>query len=357
MGESLIERYLNNGKKGYSSIKSFVEEIFALYTDNDIKVKTKISYMHMPGLANGYIKVIRREGGESFYIIINLFPFRERNKTSSVMKLFYLYVTVLHEIEHIRIILNKADDMWDKSRMLAMLEYLAKEKRPYIYERISVVIANKMIKYSKYKDITSQLEIECNYLSMKKGIEDFRDFLSDAEFNKVDMMYRALQFLRDNFEIGYITHYYTYNKFMQYVVKFGKRIQEENRILEKYPQLRMIYHNKGELKAIEELFENMNDSNKEISNYLIFYMFLYLETDFSVLFEKVKKLKKHIEDLANEYTRKYLLYIENKAYGEVFVDKEILEDNERLMLKNIIRLNMLMDKYGMIHMIGVITSL
>ena len=81
-------------------------------------------------------------------------------------------------------------------------------------------------------------------------------------------------------------------------------------------------------------------------------LFISLSIDWTSIFATHTDFYNHIAALANNYCEKTVYYLKNISLGEVFLHKDILQDNAAMLIKNVHILNKLMNKYGMNHTSG-----
>lgn len=76
------------------------------------------------------------------------------------------------------------------------------------------------------------------------------------------------------------------------------------------------------------------------------------DMDWKSAFENSPELHKHIESLSNEYCRRSIEFMKNIHVGEVFLSKDLLQDNAAMLIRNTDKLNKLMQRFNMEHTTG-----
>lgn len=353
MNNSIITNYILKNETSHKALSCFVKEIVTQKTQQYTFAKLRTKVIYIPFFPNGYVNIVKMANHFLINVTINLFPFMSHS-LSSQLKFFYLYVTILHEIEHIELVLNANTNFTDYPRALAILEIFGKRYHLSFTELLENFFKNSKKKYQR--NITSSLELECIYQSIQKAIPLFREYLSEKEKDQISLMSASLHFLRKHLEIGYLTHSIPYNKFMHSFINFQKKHETNVELLDdEYPFLQNIFDHNGKLKGFEQIYKNITPKNKELLDSLLFHIFLYSNIDFSSIFCKSNEIKKYMENLVNLYYENFVEFIENRFIGEIFADEEILNDNEIMKLKNINYLNTLIEKYHMECSIGIMT--
>lgn len=106
------------------------------------------------------------------------------------------------------------------------------------------------------------------------------------------------------------------------------------------------------LKSPAKIYAEQTEENKQLADNILIRLFITMEFDWTQLFAEHKALYDHIAVLANDYCSKTVDYLKNITLGEVFLHKDILQDNAAMLIKNTNTLNKRMDKYGMAHTTG-----
>lgn len=324
-------------------------EIILENSNSDTLRKVRTYVLSAPYLSNGSMSIFKWKDNYRFSIYINIYPYITDKSMTDREKWFYIYVTILHEIEHINLLMNENKE-WDYSTYIAVIEEMEKQWRGVFYDAFSRLLSKNKNKGKIYD--TSSVELSCRYKSLNNAYGVFETFLSDLEKEKIQIILESSKLLVDFIEIGYLCSGAPYNKFTKSVVKIRKNIKKKLDVLHKYPQLCSMYTSDGNLKSFEKIYRERNEKNKDFIDNILLKIFMYLEQDYNMFFENNVDLKKHMEFLANKYCNACMYYMENVSIGTIFLDKEVIDDNTLLLLKNVKYINRLMDSYGMLHTFG-----
>lgn len=351
-----IENYITE-EYSIAHLKRFSQYIITNELSCDLKdrVSIKCSLMPLPG--NGYVRARRLEEGYRYHIRINLLPFLMGKFTSNRMRLFYLYVTIVHELHHVHLLECKKVETY--SELMAFWEEYRSFSRLRLMDGIGMLLMRKKAaatRRNKYR--ASVAETMCNLAGFEKSYKVLGAYLSQSETENVNKIIESLKFLQNHISVTYGHGNQPYNL-------FTKMVREVQPLLKKDPHelsgtlkpMMYLFSPEGHVKSVEQLFAERTDENEQIIDGLLTHWFICADMVFSPIFERDPTLKNHLETLANRYCAGVIQYLKNIEIGEIFLDKEILQDNAAMLVKNVDRLNKLMAHYDMIHFQGSVIPL
>ncbi len=343
MKKQIIDKYIKLNIT-CDNVKKFVRE---LSDDNEyLKLnKIKIRIVSFMVSSNGCVSAFKWRKKYYFTIFVNVYPYLRNEKLTNRMKWFYIYVTILHEIKHINLLMRDNCE-WDYSTYLALIEE-NNIKTASIPRMIQWIMPRN--KDSKKIYSTSSVELICRYQSIESAYNIFEIFLVAQEKKKIKMLIESAQFLRDYIEIAYSYSGIPYNKFNTSIILTQRLFGKRYNLLKKYPELQYIYTLDGKIKSIDKIYEKRTNENSDFIDNIMLQMFINFDADYSKILDNNICLKKHLEFLVNQYCKKCIYYIEKIEIGTVFLKREILEENALLLLKNVKYINELMIKYRMNH--------
>ena len=346
-----MERY------GLAHLKKFSQCVIEKELCGELKERVSIKCSLMPILSNGYVRIRKADNGYRYHIRINLLPFLIGQYASNRMRLFYLYATIVHELYHIHLL--------EREKVVSYCELMAfwEEQRGFtrlrLMDNLGMILMRKkamVTKRNKYR--TSVAEILCNLAGIEKSYKVFAKYLSQAETATVDKIIASLRFMEEHISITYGHGNQPYNLFTKMVREIQPLIKKDpTKLSDIFKPMMCLFSLEGHVKSVEQLFAERTAENDQVIDGLLTHWLICADMDFSPIFEKNPALKEHLEKLANQYCAAAIQYIKNIEIGEVFLDKEILQDNAAMLVKNVNRLNKLMVHYGMAHTEGSIIPL
>lgn len=288
-------------------------------------------------LSLGYIKPNIKEN--RYMIVINLHNFK--NMTEEDRK-FYIYITILHELEHIKTFeFTKRKDFYEYEHFISLLEYIS-----YMYELRQpptdinsnlvkkILLSKKMI--SNYEVSTG--EIKSSLESFKSGKKYLISTKSKKNIEQVDKIISSLDFLNKHMEITYVNKILNVDKMYYFLRNTSLYLQRYPHLINQYEILKIAFNNNGCLKEIEDLYLSRNSYNHEIIDRIVL----------SVIninnIPDDDNIKKYVEELIKNYNSKIYEFYKNINLGKIFMDKEkYLEDNLEIIIKKSRRLNSILD--------------
>lgn len=286
--------------------------------------------------SSGYIKPNIEES--SYELIINSSNYSEMKKQD---KLFYTYVTICHEIEHIKTFeKTKNKDFYDYEHFISLLEYISYlEENNISFNKINLGLKAKQIILESLKRNykVSTNELKCSLVGYKKA----RESNLTKDRNNIDIIIKSLDFLNKNMQIYYDKNGVAIDKISYSVVKTSRYIKKYPEIIKEYKILSNFFEENGELKDLYNIYLNITEENKEFySKYIINLLSVSQVTDKFICTLKDKEYKRYLEELINKYSNSVIDYYQKIELGRIFIEEDkALYDNLKVLLKRIKSLN------------------
>lgn len=307
---------------------------------------------------NGYVRTLKTSKQRKAVIVVNSRTvLHTPKKRTNVVTWFYVYATIVHELEHIRLIQElESNKKIDFKRFIAAL---------YQYNRYSWMYADNIFRglipipnYARLQNrMTSLPELICTLNGFNRAYDVFGDLLEVDEKKTVLMMIASLVFLSNHMEITYGISAQPYNQFAQNLIIIQKKVEKDITVLKRLKQLQNIFDSNGILLSPEKMYQDRNAENAEYYDSLLVRLFLVYDMNWGHLFLKNTEFFRYMEKLANEYCMRTVYYLKNIQIGEVFLNADVLQDNAAMLIRNTERLNVLMKKFGMKHTSGSVFAL
>lgn len=344
----IVEQYIqdsniNNKKK----LKKFCYEVFDV-EKNSIKIKGNIRFrvICVPFFSNGWTR-IRGKQEYKVNISVNIFPYLRKTEVNEHMKYFYLYTSVLHEIEHVKIYFNLGyEKEYNYVQALAYIEQ-TKNINAIIGELLGGKVDRKNRESSMKSYFSSSTEQLCCTKSISKTSEIFEKYMLEEEKNLIKGLLDTFYFLEKYLEIGYRSNNVPYNKFLNLIIQGRRGIIKNKYNKENFPQIFEFYDGKGRLKSIDQMYEERNSKNSDMIDKILLMTFSSAKKDFFDEFQDNISLKLHIEYLINNYFKDCKEYFLNQDKYAMFFCDEILRENGIVLKNNIKHFNSQLKKYGM----------
>lgn len=340
----IVDRYVEYEKCNIRNIKMFVKEIFQnSCEDNNVVLKL----INKPHKINGAIKLYKGK----FYVYINVYAAAHSKNRSVCMKYFYVYGTLMHELEHIKINQN-LHKCSDYSNMLATIESYLDIYNTGVGKSLEKVIGifNKGGAILKYQTMSS--ELWCNWISMKEAYRLFVNKMTEVEKERIKNILKSLEVLNKNLIIEYRINGEPVNKFINTVKEGSRFIRKNKELASRVDAFCYLFDVNGNIKSLENLYNDSLVENELLYKELMLNYILYIDMNYSEILEKNEVLKIYIEKILNEYCLNCIEYIENQAWAGVFVDQKVLEDNEYMILSNMKYVNNLMETLKLNRYVG-----
>ncbi|CDB91460.1 unknown [Clostridium sp. CAG:302] len=321
--------------------KDYCREVFDIETKRENISNASLNVVYNPMLkASGSLTPNVSEG--KYKITINLFRFKDMSHED---KLFYIYNTICHEIEHIKPFEStKKQEFYNYNHIMTMMEYityLSYLKLPP--DKINLGIKAKLIigkkLNSNYK--VSLNEINSLLVGYKKAIN------VDAFKNKketVEKIINALELLNETLEINYGKQQIALDNFGTYYIGTANYVKKYPRILNEYKVLNNFFNSDGEPKDIYTLYKNRNNENHVLYDRFITNLLIAMTNNDVIvkIMECDQQFREYIEGLIYKYIEKAIKFIKNKDNCKIIIsEEEILNDNLRMIMKSIVKINKL----------------
>ncbi len=329
--------------------KKFCFDVFKEQSSSLENVKLRILPINLMKSC-GYVRPDFKKG--NYTIVINSNAFK---KMSVEERKIYSYITICHEIEHIKIFENtKKDTFFNFDYLMSLMEYisyLSEFSIPFDNAEIGFKSRQLMISSMKKNYIVSTEEIKCSLEGYKKA------YLHSKKANeKFEIIIKSLEFLNDNMQIYYDKNILPLDKFSYYLIKVSNYIKKFPQILNEYKILNKVFNNDGSIKKIYDMYVIEDSNNSEFYNKLIISL---LSTN--IINEELignindSKYRKYIENIIDNYINSVISYYQNIKLGTIFIEEEkILYENLKILLIRVKNLDRIVDKYSLNKKCGLI---
>lgn len=289
----------------------------------------------------------------SYELIINSSNYSEMSEEN---KMFYTYVTICHEIEHIKTFeKTKNKDFYDFEHFVSLLEYISfLEENNVSYDNINLGIKSRQLimKSLKRNYNISTNELKCSLI----GYEKAKEANVSKPSKNINIIIESLRFLNQNMELCYNKNEVPVDKFALYLSKTCNYVKKYPKILEDYKILLNFFDTKGRLKEIYEVYSSIDDKNKKFYDEYIIKLLSVIKPNeaFSQSLND-NVYKKYIEELIDEYNKKVMYYYQNIQLGTIFIENEkYLYENLKILLERIKRLNKISNDFNLNKRTGII---
>ena len=277
-----------------------------------------------------------------YKITINLFKFKDMTHED---KLFYIYNTICHEIEHTKPFEStKKQEFYNYNHIMTMMEYmtyLLYLKLPP--DKINIGIKAKIM---IGKRLNSNYRISLNEInSLLVGYSKAINI--DAFKNKnetIKEIIYALELLNETLEINYGKQEVALDNFGTYYLGTANYVKKYPKILDEYKVLKNFFNQDGSSKDIYTLYKERNNENyilydKFITNLLI----SIVNYDIVIkIMEYDQQFREYIEYLIYGYIEKAIKFINNKDKCKIIIpSEEVINDNLIMIMKSITKINKL----------------
>lgn len=331
-------------------IASQAEQQFNLYNIENVEIK----YINLLSKKNSFVSVDKNLKQYKIYFNLNVFKKLENPK-------FYLYNSLLHEIEHIKTMeLTKRDNFYSYEHLLSIMEYcnFINPKKLNKTKEINLSCFNKirLISFMKSNYNFSTTEIKSNLEAYKGSIKKYKLYLTNNELEKYKLIIESLELLNDLSCISYNFVYGFVNKFTCVLINTQNILINHPEILKEYKILQNLFNEKGYVKNIYDIYLTRNDLNADMIDKLVLNLLFTINEDLtSYLYDS--NFKKYLEKIISDYNYKVMNFIKNKEKANVFIDdKKIIKSNLEIMKKNISILRALINKYNLKRNSGYVLS-
>lgn len=332
-----------------------MNNIYKDYCYEVFNIETKRENIDNVSLNVVYNPILKESGsmlpnvGEGKYIItINLFKFKDMSHED---KLFYIYNTICHEIEHIKPFEStKKQDFYNYNHIMTMMEYityLSYLKLPP--DKINLGIKAKLFIGKKLKNNykVSLNEINSLLVGYKKAA-NVDAFKSKKE--TVEKIISTLELLNETLEVNYGKNQIALDNFGTYYIGTANYVKKYPEILEEYKVLKNFFNSNGTLKDVYTLYKEKNNENYELYDKFITNIIISM-ADYDIIIKAMEcdqQFREYVEYLINKYIEKAIKFIKNKENCKIIIsEEEILSDNLKMIMKSIVKINKLTNESRM----------
>lgn len=309
---------------------------------------------------NGYVRTVGVDQKRCVCVVLNCFPFLlGRTKRSSAMTWLYIYATVVHELEHIRLQqqLEEGENYDFQSFMASLCQYNHRGVSNWsrIINNIDVVP-----NFAKTSRRTASLsELICTQVGMHRAYEVLGAFLNTKDRDIVEMLIRSIDFLCEHMEIHYGMSSQPFYLFKTNLLKTYNKVQADTSCLERLKQLKLLFDEKGSLHTPLTWFSCITEETRAFYDAILIRAFLNMRNAevWKQVFAANSSFHTYMEGLANDYCQRSVNYLKEIYIGETLLSQDILQDNAAMIIKTTNDLYGQMEKFGMDLVQGAIFSM
>lgn len=295
-----------------------------------------------PLRANGLVSRFRGRAT----ITINALAFRKNSR----LTWFYLYATIVHELEHLRLMRELEEGGTpDLGRLLAGL---CQQYR--LDESFLQVVTPR---YAERRRSASLPELLCTQVGFQRALAALGAALSPEERTMAERMLDSLNFMAEHLAILYGNSGQPYQLFSGVMLSLQRRLRMKPAALGRLRQLSYIFTPEGVLLSPQLLFERRTPENQDFYDAWLLHLFLMGDMQWEQVFSDCPLLRLHMETLANDYCMRSVRYLQQISRGSAFFSDDILQDNAAMLVKDTQLLNALMKRHQMQHTGGTVLSL
>ena len=317
--------------------KEFCESVFNTEVEKEKlnNVTLKILPISIINCSGYMIPNIKKS---EYKIIINASNY---SKLSLEDKKFYTYITICHEIEHIKAFeRTKDENYYVFEHFMTLIEYIS-----YLYDynisyneiNLGIMTKKSILNELKRNYKTSTNELRSSLIGYMKA----NDAVRPESKKNTELIIKSLMFLNDNMQVAYNKNGIAVDKFAFYMSKTIKYINKYPKILQEYKILLNFFNVNGSLKEVYELYTHITEENKIFyNNFIINLLSIIIPNEKFTNSLCDKTFKSYLEELINAYNEKAIYYYKNINLGAIYInDKKILYENLKVILSKIKNLN------------------
>lgn len=325
-----------------NGVKRHCYEIYNKIIEQEQDIKVEFKVINNPLIrVLGYISPFCK----NYKIVININSIKKLNQDD---RKFYLYSTIYHEIEHIKMYEEtKKEDCNNWESIIQLLENISylnmfDIKPNDIY---SLTVDNKKIGKMLAKNYElSSSELKSRLVGLSKAKE--------KTDKKVDNLIETAKITNDNIEIIYAPNGSIQDKYKYIIYETSKYISKYPEILNIYQVLKNFYNNNGQVKSLLELYKTRNRNNSEVYDKFILYLISIGYYDTYIYDEQIRK---YINQIITVYYNNKVEYIEKSNLTKVFIsDVNLIKENILVIQKRIQSLTLFLKKQNIERKIGTI---
>lgn len=343
---------MNAEKSNVLELKTFCENAFEwerLRLIPQISKKSiKITISKRKIAWNGSTRILSLFGKDSFHIYINVVPVLNDSSMSNEMKKFYIYNTVVHELMHIKLIVDLKENK--PINYLEMFSGWDQLFRGELFSPSNVLQNNQILsqKRVRKRDYITPSEYCCIAAGITQAYATLKDSLSSDEIKLIDSYIESLLLIQDTFEISYRRDGFPFNLFTSTLKHMQKYIRNRKKSFETFPVLLQIFHSNGTPKTAKEILQCIeNKENDRFYRKLLLHYFINVDFDWATAFQESPNMKSTVEELANDYCKRGLNCIKSADICTLFIPEFVIQDNISMLIKSMTCLRRKMTQYQM----------
>ena len=331
----------------------FIEKGYLLFNEEINKLglnNVSIKFINSP--KKFYAKNIPSKDFRTYRIEINLYQFFKNKRNNEI----YLYKNIIHELEHVKTLAYpQNENYYNHDHIYSLLEYMSMINKNSFYKdhvlklnlKYRIELSQLMIKNYQF----SKSEILANLVSLQKMVDKYHDLIPKEELQSYLFLIDIYTILKDMAILRYDVNrnainglYITYG-----AVKYF--IKKNPEIINNFKSLNIIYHEDGEYKDIYELYNNINEDNKDLIENTIINLMLINKYDLSPYMNDIN-FKNYLSDIIANYNNKVFMFYNNfNKINELFTRKNkknnYLYYNYKLLKTNVLVLADYINRYGL----------
>lgn len=322
------------------TIKRELNEVIASL--DDIPENVKLICYWLPVRLNGFTRICGRKR-KRYIVGMNLY----RRAASRALRRFYLYVTLFHELEHVRLCENIGKSCNTMNQWYIQAEHLVTDS---LWKRISGRIAvidgheKKRKRNARYQ--SSTIELRCIYCGYANALDYMGNQLSVLEQEKMGKICESVALAVEHLMIDYTPKNVPVNKF-PYRLKHLEKQCRKKKLLPSQNCLELLYNDNWCRKNLREIYSQRLSTNIDLVDGLLFHIFMYSGLDFVQEFQENTSLRLHMERLINDYIRGLSHYASCHQLAAIYLSEDVLKDNNAIIAKEVLLLKKRAKQHGL----------
>lgn len=307
----------------------------------------KLRIINLPIKSNGSVWYSYFSKYRHAVVVVNLFPLLHSQICNSQMTYVYLYVTVVHELEHINLLRRTEQNAEpDYHAFLAAWEQWYRHRGMGAYAVPDMLFSRRKRNADK-EGATSITEIYCNIRGFMRAYTMLKDCLWPHNRQLIIEMIEDLEFIIWNQEIAYDMNGQPVGLFVHTMKQMRLCMRYLKHPLEHIPMLKYIFNTDSTMISVDEMMMETEMEYKLFYDAILIRMFIYDDIDWSKRFDRVKGLRDRINELANDYCQQCVNYLKNRGKAIVYLPENALQDNVAMLIKTCYIVKKKMKQYDM----------
>ena len=336
----------SNGSK--KELRYFCERVFEeeLHHNPRYCKEGNVHYriVNMPFRENGNLNMFFFGKKEYVRICINLHCFLPKCVCSVQMKFVFLYATIVHELEHLRLTrLLKCETINNYREAIAALDQYC--YRFWISNGIYDLLTPGRHKTKKRYD-SSPAEIHCNLAGMRRAYEMLAEGLSQDCKAKVEKILDGLMLMSKNQEIRFYREDLESPLFLT-TVGYVRLLSQRKRMAEHFPVLSLMFDKTEGGIPVDEIIRRAKRTDEDFDKGMLLRCFIYFEANWRKIFEQDAEVKKLVNKMADDYCKSAMRFLSNEEIVKIYLSEEIVDRNSAELVRNVQILKHQMKEYGM----------